>query len=529
MIKTEIRLPIGYTRADLADAICAALPISKDEILSAELVKRTLNLNDKSDIHYTATAALTVSAEREAGLLKMRKRVKPHTPLSLDLPPSMLPTRPVIIGAGPAGLFCALALAHAGARPIIYERGLEVDKRREKVRLFNALGILDGECNVQYGEGGAGTFSDGKLKVGSPDKYKSFILRSLVEEGAEEDILYSVGAHLGTDKLSLLVCRIRERIISLGGEVHFSSRLTEIRQKDGKIIGGRVEKNGEILDFDTDNLIMATGHSARDSFELLRREGVPMERRGFGIGMRIEHPREYINRLMYGERPPEGLGTASYHLVTHLPGGRSVYSFCMCPGGTVVAAASEAGGIVTNGMSESARGAENSNAALLVSVTPEDFGSEDIFAGLDLQRKIEGRAYRLTSDYRAPAIGLDSFMNNTAPTLGGVRPSYPIGTVTARPESYLPQYVTDSLRSAMADFDSWLPGYFYPDAALTGPETRTTSPIRVLRDGDSYLVCGFDGLYAIGEGAGYAGGIISSARDGVVVAEALLQKYAKNI
>lgn len=529
MIKTDIKLPINYTKADICDAVLQKLPVERSEIREIRFEKRTLNISDKSNIHYDAQVSLSFSAEREAGLLKMRKQVAKSPDYTLEIPASNMKSRPVVIGAGPAGLACALILAEAGARPILYERGLSVEERSKKVKAFNTLGILDTECNIQYGEGGAGTYSDGKLKVGARDKYKHKVLCEFVECGAPEDIIYSVGAHVGTDKLTDIVKGLRNKIISLGGEVNFDSRLVDIKIKDGAVVGGRVEVGRErrAVDFETDTLILATGHSARDSFELLKKSGALLEARGFGIGLRIEHPREYINELVYGKNAPDGLGTASYHLVTHLPSGRSVYSFCMCPGGSVVAAASESGGIVTNGMSEYLRDGDNSNAALLVSVTPADFESDDALAGLELQRKIENAAFRLAGgDYKAPSQRLDDFKNNkVTQNFGSVKPSYPRDVVSTVAEDYLPEYITNSLRAAMPEFDAWMPGYDYPDAVLTGPETRTTSPVRVLRAENTYEAVGIRGLYPIGEGAGYAGGIISSARDGVMVAEAILKKY----
>ena len=522
MVKLEIVLPIGYTASDVKDAVCSILPIEHSEIRELVMVKRTLDASDNSNIKYRATVAIATSPERESGLLKMRKRVSEYMRPTLDLAHINLATAPVVIGAGPAGLFCALVLAEAGARPIVYERGGDVDTRKARVETFRRTGVLDPECNVQYGEGGAGTYSDGKLKVGSMDKYKMKVLSTFVDFGADEDIIYSVGAHVGTDKLAGIVKKIREKIIELGGEVHFGKKLVKINHRNGKIIGGEVEGADGREIFETDTLIMATGHSARDSFELLRSLGVAMERRGFGIGMRIEHPREYIDSLVLGDHASE-LGAASYHLVTHLPSGRSVYSFCMCPGGVVVPAASEIGGIVTNGMSEHARDGENSNAALLVSVTPDDFGSDDLFSGLELQRSIEKRAFSLAGgDYKAPATSLGSFMSKSAAAFGSVRPSYAVGTVELEPEAYLPDYITDSIRQGMEDFDKWMPGYKLLDAALTGPETRTTSPIRVMRNERNHAVFGIDGLYCIGEGSGYSGGIVSSARDGIIVAEAII-------
>ena len=529
MIKTDIKLPINYTDADVRYAVCQTLPVEDSEIREFRFEKRTLNVSDKSNIHYDVALSVEFSHEREAGLLKMRKKVSQSPDYTLNIPTSKMSTRPVVIGAGPAGLAAALILAEAGARPILYERGLAIEERSEKVNLFNTLGILDSECNIQFGEGGAGAYSDGKLKVGSKDKYKHKILEEFVEQGAPEDILYSVGAHVGTDKLKNIVQGLRNKIISLGGEVNFASCLVDIKIQNGKVTGGTVEVGAERrkIDFETDTLILATGHSAKDSFELLKSKGAVLEPRGFGIGLRIEHPREYINDLVYGKNAPQGLGTASYHLVTHLPSGRSVYSFCMCPGGTVVAAASESGGIVTNGMSEYLRNGDNSNAALLVSVTPDDFESDDALAGIELQRKIERAAFRLAGkDYKAPTQRLEDFKNcRITSNFASVKPSYPRGTVFAKAEEYLPDFVADSIRAAMPDFDAWMPGYDYPDAVLTGPETRTTSPIRVLRTESTYEAFGIQGLYPIGEGAGYAGGIISSARDGVIVAEAILKKH----
>ncbi len=530
MVKLDITLPLSYNTSDIVDRISSRLGISRSEILSCELLRRTLVLSDKSDIHYKATVAFSASDERERGLLKLRKLVSEYSPERLALPRASFATRPVVVGAGPAGLFAALLLAESGARPIVCERGLPVLERNAKVNSFRMSGVLDPECNIQYGEGGAGTYSDGKLKVGSMDKYKLKVLETFVECGADCEILYSTSAHVGTDILSGIVEKIHERIIALGGEFMFSSRLDKIYLKSSAVVGGRVKRDGREIELETDTLIMATGHSARDSFETLHAVGAPMTRRGFGIGMRIEHPREYINKIVYGENYPACLGSASYHLVTHLKSGRSVYSFCMCPGGVVVPAASEHSGIVTNGMSEHARMADNSNAALLVSLTPDDFGSEDIFAGLELQRNIEKAAFLSAGgDYKAPTTSLSAFLNAKPAEYGSVKPSYAIGTCPIEPEKYLPHCVTDSLREAIFDFDEWLRGYNYGGAALTGPETRTTSPIRVERDSETMSVLGIGGLYAAGEGAGYSGGIVSSARDGLMIAESIILKNSRKI
>ena len=527
MIKTDIRVPFNYSDEDIFAALSLHIPVCRSEISDMKILKRTLDISDKSNIHYAITVAISLSPDREAGLLKMKKKVSEAADLSLNIPTCHFESRPLVVGAGPAGLFAALLLAEAGARPILIDRGLAVREREEKVMLFNTLGILDPECNIQFGEGGAGSFSDGKLKIGSMDKYKYKLLSDFVLSGAPEDILYSVGAHVGTDKLKNIVQNIRQKIISLGGEVLFSTKLTSLKIADERIVGAVCDRDGSKVEFDTDTVILATGHSARDTFLMLKNSGVKMVAKGFGIGLRIEHPREYIDRLMYGENPPDGIGAASYHLVTHLPGGRSVYSFCMCPGGTVVAAASEQGGIVTNGMSEYARNAENSNAAFLVSVTPDDFGSDDPLAGIELQRRIEQAAFKVAGgEYKAPSTTLGAFAQGKEATLsGGINPSYPRGVLPISPEAYLPEYITDSLRASIADFDSWMPGFYLPDAVMTGPETRTTSPVKLLRT-STFEAEGIAGLYPAGEGAGYAGGIVSSARDGLIVAEAVIMKKA---
>ncbi len=522
MIKTDIRVPIGYTSDDVKRAISRHIPVLTEELSDVKIIKRALDLTDKNNIHYKMTVSISLSEDREAGLLKMRKKVFLAEDYSFEAPKSTLSTRPVVVGSGPCGLFAALTLAEADARPIIIERGLPVEERAAKVAAFNKFSVLDPECNVQFGEGGAGTYSDGKLKSGAPDKYKMKVLSEFVRAGASEEITYSQTAHLGTDKLSGIVKHIREYIISLGGEFIFSARLTDIKIKNGSVSAAVYEKGGEVFEIATENIILAAGHSAHDTFKLLKSLAVPMEARQFGIGVRIEHPREYINRLVYGNNAPDGIEEASYRLVTHLPSGRSVYSFCMCPGGTVVAAASEESGIVTNGMSEYMRDGENSNAAFLVSVTPDDFGSEGALAGLDFQRRIERGAYALTSSYKAPAISMSDFCEKKKPrSLRGVKPTYPIGVELFSPEEYLPDFITESLRESISDFDTWMPGFFNPEAVLTGPETRSTSPVRVLRT-EKYESLTVKGLYPAGEGAGYSGGIVSSAVDGIKCAEALL-------
>ena len=437
----------------------------------------------------------------------------------------MLDHRPVVIGAGPAGLFAALILSESGARPIVLERGLPVKERGERVKIFSLTGTLDTECNVQFGEGGAGAFSDGKLKKGAPDKYKTRIIDELISAGADPSVAYSDTAHLGTDKLPSLIEGVRGKILSLGGEFIYSAKFSDFEMKSGKLCAVIYERGGRRERIDTRSCIIATGHSARDTVRMLYAKGLPMTPRGFGIGARIEHPREYMNTIVYKNAVNDIEETANYHLVTHLPTGRSVYSFCMCPGGTVVAAASEEGRVVTNGMSEYARMADNSNSALLVSLTPSDFGSESPISGIELQERIESAAYRLTGSYRAPSETLGNLLNgdNTAPL---VKPSYPLGTENVPLDNVLPDFVINSIREAMPDFDAWLPGFYLPGALFTGPETRTTSPVRIERE-ESGEAVGFRGVFPTGEGAGYSGGIISSAVDGIRQAERLLAIYGK--
>ena len=523
MICTRIIVPFKYDGEIIASAIADSLGFDRKEIDSFAIRKRELNLEESAP-RYKMTVAFSASPERECGLLKMKKRVFPDPVLNFVIPTHTLNSQPIVVGAGPAGLFAALTLARAGARPILIERGLPVEERLRKVSLFNTLGILDPECNVQFGEGGAGTYSDGKLKYGSMDAYKLSVLREFVEAGADEEILYTVGAHLGTDKLSDIVKRIREKIISLGGEVRFSTKLVDIGVKNSSVSSVTLESPDGRYTIGADSVILATGHSAEDVFVLLDALGVALTPKGFGIGMRIEHRREYIDDLVYGKGHDAELPTASYHLVTHLPGGRSVYSFCMCPGGTVVAAASAEGGVVTNGMSEYLRDGENSNAALLVSVTPDDFESDSPLAGIALQRRIERAAFSAAGgDYRAPVWRIcDLLDKKTTSSIGEVVPSYARGFELVSPTEYLPNFITDSLTAAIRDFDEWMPGYYYHDAILTGAETRSTSPIRVERD-ECYQSVSLRGLYPTGEGAGYAGGIVSSATDGVRAALALLK------
>lgn len=528
MLRIDVKLPLNFTQNDIKIKICSILPIEQNEINDFQILKLSLDLSDKSTICYKAAIGVCLDCELEEKF-KLRKKVCSSVE-DLSFTHKIYNVnnlRPVVIGAGPCGLFAALTLAEVGARPIVIERGLPIEERSKEVDKFIKFGILNSECNVQFGEGGAGTYSDGKLKAGALNKYKLKILKEFIEAGATDDITYSSTAHLGTDKLGEIVKNLREKIKNLGGSFIFGAKFTDFLYKDNKLEAIKYIKDGKTNILPCTDVILAIGHSARDTITSLYEQGFQMIPKGFGVGMRIEHPREYINELVYGNNYDKSLETATYHLVTHLKNGRSVYSFCMCPGGTVVPATSEAFGIVTNGMSEFQRDADNSNCALLVSVTPEDFGSDHVLAGLDFQRKIEQKAFALSNSYRAPIAKMEDIFENKIPTgnLGSTIPSYPMGTIHCSPNEYMPEYINTSLSESFRDLDDWMPGFYLADAVLTGPETRTTAPIRILRDELTKEAVSHSHVYPSGEGAGYAGGIVTSAYDGMLSALALLENF----
>jgi len=521
----EIAAPLDYDRNFLRTAAAKKLGVPPERLRAVTLKKRAVDARKKTAVCFKLT--LDVAVDGEEKLLR-RLQGRPDVSAVTEEPYALPAARafrcpPVVVGLGPAGLFAAYLLALAGARPLVLERGLDVDARAEKVRRFWETGALDPDCNVQFGEGGAGTFSDGKLTTGIKDRRIGFVFETLCACGAPEDILYLAKPHVGTDRLRIVVKTLRERIAALGGTVLFGAKLTDLELRDGVLTAAVYERAGESCRAETDHLILAVGHSARDTFEMLHARGTPMEQKVFAVGVRIEHRAADIRRALYGNFADHPLLPGDYKLAVHLPGGRSVYTFCMCPGGSVVAAASEPGGVVTNGMSDHARNGQNSNSALLTNVGPGDFGSDDPLAGVRFQRELERAAFRAGGgDYRAPATTVGAFLGDGAgePT-DPVQPTYRPGVTPARVEDYLPAPLCETLREGLRVLGKKLPGFDGPEALLTGVESRSSSPVRILRGADR-VSTGVRGLYPCGEGAGYAGGIVSAAVDGLRCAEAVL-------
>ncbi len=529
---TEIKLPLAHTADELQAAILKRLAIPATELVSHSIFRRGFDARQPANIHFIYT--LDVEVNNEAALFK-RLQGTPHIAISPDTSyhfvahaPGNLISRPIVIGLGPCGIFAGLLLAQMGFRPIIVERGKAVRERTKDTFGLWRKHELNPESNVQFGEGGAGTFSDGKLhsQIKDPKFYGRKVLTEFVKAGAPEEILYVSKPHIGTFRLVGMVEEMRANIEALGGEIRFQNRVEDIEIENGQVQGVLLASGERIA---SRHVVLAVGHSARDTFEMLHRRGVYMEAKPFSIGFRIEHPQSLIDRARFGKNAGnELLGAADYKLVHHCANGRSVYSFCMCPGGTVVAAASEPGRVVTNGMSQYSRNERNANSGIVVGITPADYPGGAL-AGVEFQRLWESRAYELGGgNYNAPAQLVGDFLAGRASTqLGAVVPSYTPGVTLTDLGSALPDYAIAALREAIPAFEKQIKGFAMSDAVLTGVETRTSSPVRIKRK-DDFQSMNTAGLYPAGEGAGYAGGILSAAVDGIEVAEAVALSMLQN-
>ena len=527
---TDIKLPLDHDDSALAAAIVSKLAIAADDLLNINVFKRGYDARNNRDIQLIYTVDVEVNGE--ADLLTMfakdtQVRVTPDmTYKFVAQAPENLTHRPVVVGLGPCGIFAALILAQMGFKPIVLERGKAVRERTKDTFGFWRKQPLNPESNVQFGEGGAGTFSDGKLYSQVKDRkhYGRKVLHEFVEAGAPEEILYVSKPHIGTFKLVSMVEKMRQQIIDLGGEIRFSTRVEklDLDEQDGQYtVKGLHLSDGEYLA--CKQVILALGHSARDTFQNLYEQGVYIEAKPFSIGFRIEHEQSMIDRCRFGENAGNPiLGAADYKLVHHCKNGRTVYSFCMCPGGTVVAAASEPGRVVTNGMSQYSRHERNANSAIVVGITPEQDYPGHPLAGIELQRRLEELAFKAGGEnYNAPGQLIGDFLaGKPSAELGEVTPSYTPGVTLTDLSKVVPDYVTQAIREAIPAFDRQIKGFAKADGTLTGVETRTSSPVCIKRDKD-YQSVNVKGLYPAGEGAGYAGGIWSAGIDGIRVAEAL--------
>ncbi len=531
---TGIKMELDRDASELLSLIARKLSVPPGEIRDYRIIKKALDARKKNSLFFVYTVDVTLSG-KGAGTVSRRRipgltRVSPE-PRTAPLPGNVpLKNRPVVVGAGPAGIFAALTLARNGYRPLVFERGRDVDTRTADVEGFWLKRLLNPESNVQFGEGGAGTFSDGKLTTRINDPRVRSVLEDFVKAGAPEEILYLHKPHIGTDRLRAVVKNLRISLQDMGGEIYFASKVTGLLLENRKVTG--VIINGE-HEVPAGAVVLAIGHSARDTYQMLEQSGCPIEQKAFSIGVRVEHPQNLIDCAQYGRFAGHPkLEAADYQLVfKNEEMQRTAYTFCMCPGGRVVAAASEGNTVVTNGMSDYARDSGVANSAVVVSVGPDDFGSADPLAGIEFQRKWERAAFHAGGgNYNAPAQLVEDFLAGRASGSLDAAPwaTYRPGLTPADLHECLPGYVTSMLEEAIRSFDRKLKGFALPEAVLTGVETRTSAPVRLLRSANRESI-GIEGLYPAGEGAGYAGGIVSAAVDGIRVAEAIISKFRKEV
>lgn len=526
----NVSLDFDFSKENIIRLCANELKLKSGDIKSAVLSKKSVDARKKDKICFV------ISVDIELQKTLNEKKIPAHNKNAVQTekytyhinhitPPEK---RPVIIGFGPAGMFASLVLAESGANPIVLERGSDVDSRKKAVEDFWNTGILDENCNVQFGEGGAGTFSDGKLTTGTKDPRIRYILESFVKFDAPEEILYLAKPHIGTDKLVDVVKNLRNYVISKGGEVRFNSLFNKFEIENGKIKGVYFNDNQYI---ETDSVILATGHSARDTFEMLYENNIELSQKNFAVGVRIEHLRKDIDKALYGKfAGHHALKSADYKLVSHLSGGRNLYTFCMCPGGYVVNASSEKNRIAINGMSLYARSAENSNSALLTGISPSDLQSSHPLAGMYFQRDIEHKAFVAGGEnYRVPVCLYGDFIKGIkSGKTGRITPSCKPFYKFALPDEYLPKFICETLKDGIREMGKKIKGFDCSDAVITGVESRSSSPVRINRD-ESFQSVSVRGLYPCGEGAGYAGGIVSAGVDGVKCAEAVLKNFKENM
>lgn len=523
----QVKVPLKHTREDVVKKACKMLHIREDEVLAYKIVKQSIDARKKTELSYVYT--IDIKYNQEEKILKKNhlsnvaraKEVRYLFPTSGQ---EQLPERPVIIGSGPAGLFCAYALAEHGYQPLVIERGCDVEKRTRDVEAFWNGDSLQKNSNVQFGEGGAGTFSDGKLNtlVKDPVGRNQKVLELFVQAGAPEEILYVNKPHIGTDILKTVVKNLREEIIRMGGSFLFETQMTALTTKDNRIC--EIELNGKEK-ISAGVLVLAIGHSARDTFEMLSKTALVMEAKSFAVGMRVEHPQDMINRQQYHDADMKYLATASYKVTANLENGRGVYSFCMCPGGYVVNASSEEGHLAVNGMSYHDRNGKNANSAIIVSVTPNDFPNQGPLGGIAFQRELEEKAYQAANG-KIPQQLFGDFEKDKLTTAYGKYESTTKGaSAFANLRQIFPQEITESFIQGMHCFAKYIPEFDRSDAILSGVESRTSSPVRISRN--EVFMSNIEGVYPCGEGAGYAGGIMSAAMDGLKVAEAIAARYQK--